>query len=109
MLKIDRSFLAGVPGDAVAEALLRGIIALGATLGLDVIVEGVETSEQERELLRLGARVAQGYHLGTPAPAVEIEARWGSGAALVAEAPPILAAGQSRSSRAARRTPPRQR
>ena len=111
VLKIDRSFLAGVPGDAVAEELLRGIIALGATLGLDVIVEGVETSEQERELLRLGARVAQGYHLGTPAPAVEIEARWGSGAALVAApAPaPILAAGQSRSSRAARRTPPRQR
>jgi EAL domain-containing protein (putative c-di-GMP-specific phosphodiesterase class I) len=106
VLKTDRSFLAGVPGDATAGKLLRGIIALGATLGLEVIVEGVETSEQERELVRLGARVAQGYHLGTPAPAAVIEAQWGSGEAPVAEPPVILAAGQSRSSPVAHRTPP---
>jgi EAL domain-containing protein (putative c-di-GMP-specific phosphodiesterase class I) len=70
--------MAGIPGDPVSEELLQGIIALGNTLGLRVIVEGVETAEQERELLRLGARVAQGYHLGPPAPAAEIEAQWGA-------------------------------
>ena len=76
LLKTDRSFMTGIPGDPVAEELLEGIISLGKTLGMTVIVEGVETAEQERELLRLGCRVAQGYHLGPPAPPDEIEARW---------------------------------
>jgi EAL domain-containing protein (putative c-di-GMP-specific phosphodiesterase class I) len=76
LLKTDRSFMSGVPGDQVAEELMQGIISLGKTLGLTVIVEGVETAEQEQELLRLGCRVAQGYHLGAPVPPDEIEARW---------------------------------
>jgi EAL domain-containing protein (putative c-di-GMP-specific phosphodiesterase class I) len=76
LLKTDRSFMEGVPGDPVAAELLEGIITLGRTLGLQVIVEGVETAEQEAELLRLGCRVAQGFHLGAPAPAEQIEARW---------------------------------
>lgn len=76
LLKTDRSFMTGIPGDPVAEELLEGIIALGKALGMRVIVEGVETAEQEREILRLGCRTAQGYHLGPPAPAAEIEARW---------------------------------
>jgi diguanylate cyclase (GGDEF)-like protein len=76
LLKTDRSFMDGIPGDRVAEELLQGIIALGNTLRLRVIVEGVETAEQELALLRLGCRFAQGYHLGAPAPAHEIEARW---------------------------------
>ena len=76
LLKTDRSFMSGIPGDSVAEELMEGIIALGKTLGLKVIVEGVETAEQEQALLRLGARIAQGFHLGPPVPADEIEARW---------------------------------
>ena len=76
LLKTDRSFMSGIPGDPVAEELLEGIISLGKTLGMTVIVEGVETAEQERELLRLGCRMAQGYHLGAPAPPHEIEERW---------------------------------
>jgi diguanylate cyclase (GGDEF)-like protein len=76
LLKTDRSFMEGIPGDPVAEELLEGIVALGKTLHLRVIVEGVETAEQEQALLRLGCRIAQGYHLGPPAPAQEIEARW---------------------------------
>jgi EAL domain-containing protein (putative c-di-GMP-specific phosphodiesterase class I) len=76
LLKTDRSFMSGIPGDRVAEELLVGIIALGRTLGMRVIVEGVETAEQQRRLLGLGCRVAQGFHLGRPAPAGVIEARW---------------------------------
>ena len=60
----------------MAAELLEGISTLGRTLGLLVIVEGVETPEQEAELLRLGCRVAQGYHLGPPATADEIEEQW---------------------------------
>jgi diguanylate cyclase len=85
LLKTDRSFLAGIPGDRVAEELLEGIISLGKTLGMTVIVEGVETAEQEKELLRLGCRVAQGYHLGAPAPPEEIEAAWSPRRTPVAE------------------------
>ncbi len=104
LLMSDRSFLAGIPGDPVGEELLRGIITLGTTLGLEVIIEGVETAEQERRLLRLGARLAQGYHLGPPAPAVEIEDRWSPG-----PRPVSLVGARNRSSSAARRTPRPQR
>ena len=68
----------GIPGDSVAEELLEGIIALGKALGMSVIVEGIENEDQERELLRLGCRMAQGYYLGMPAPATGIEAQWGA-------------------------------
>ena len=78
LLETDRSFMQGIPGDSVAEELLEGIIALGKALGMSVIVEGVENETQERELLRLGCRMAQGFYLGMPAPAAGIEARWGS-------------------------------
>jgi diguanylate cyclase (GGDEF)-like protein len=87
LLKTDRSFMVGVPGDPVAGDLLGGIIALGKTLGLRVIVEGVETEEQRRELLRLGCRIAQGYHLGMPVPPAEIEAQWCDGPGPVPPAP----------------------
>lgn len=81
LLKTDGSFMKGIPGDGVAEELLQGIVALGNTLGLRVIVEGVETGEQVEALLQLGCSMAQGYHLGVPAPAEEIEARWSTAAA----------------------------
>jgi diguanylate cyclase (GGDEF)-like protein len=78
LLKTDRGFMTGVPGDKIAEDLLAGIISLGHTLGIRVIVEGVETAEQRDALLRLGCRIAQGYYLGPPAPAAEIARRWAS-------------------------------
>jgi EAL domain-containing protein (putative c-di-GMP-specific phosphodiesterase class I) len=68
----------GVPDDADATQVLEAVISLGRALGMVVIVEGVEVQEQVDALLRVGARVAQGYHLGRPAPAAEIEARWGA-------------------------------
>ncbi len=76
LIKTDRSFMDGIPGDGVAAELLEGIIKLGNALGMGVVVEGVESTEQERELIRLGARLAQGFQLGAPAPALEIEALW---------------------------------
>jgi diguanylate cyclase (GGDEF)-like protein len=76
LLKTDRSFMHGIPGLDVAEDLLEGIISLGSALGMRVIVEGVETAEQEAALLRLGCRIAQGFHLGRPASPEQTEARW---------------------------------
>ena len=49
------------------------MIALGRSLGLEVVAEGVEDADQLSALQELGCRSAQGYLLGRPAPADEIE------------------------------------
>jgi EAL domain-containing protein (putative c-di-GMP-specific phosphodiesterase class I) len=72
-LKIDRSFVSG-PGSAVAyPEIVKTVIELARQLGLEVVAEGVETDEQERELLALGCTYGQGYHFARPldAPAAE--------------------------------------
>lgn len=46
--------------------MVRAIISLAATLGMDVVAEGVETQGQADQLLRLGCGLGQGYHLGRP-------------------------------------------
>ena len=68
-MKIDRSFVAGLDGDTHAEslALVRAILALANTLGIDTIGEGIET-EHQREILReLGCLYGQGFLYGRPA------------------------------------------
>jgi diguanylate cyclase (GGDEF)-like protein/PAS domain S-box-containing protein len=71
MLKVDRSFLTGIPGSPEAESLLRSIIGLGRGLGLGPVVEGVETAEQLAFAIGAGALSVQGFLLGRPAPAGE--------------------------------------
>ena len=67
-LKIDRSFVAGLDGETRAEslALVRAILALAVTLGIDTIGEGVETTLQRDTLTELGCLFGQGYLLGMP-------------------------------------------
>jgi diguanylate cyclase (GGDEF)-like protein len=71
-LKIDRSFVLGIGEDADGAAesmgLIRAILALARTLGIDAIAEGVETEAQRAVLLSLGCRHGQGYLFGRPAP-----------------------------------------
>jgi EAL domain-containing protein (putative c-di-GMP-specific phosphodiesterase class I) len=71
-LKLDRAFMRAVPDDAEAGALVRGVLDLANGLGMDTVVEGVETREQWDFLVRNGTRLAQGFHLAKPAPADEI-------------------------------------
>lgn len=77
LLKTDVSFMRGVPDDATAVELLQAITTLGKTLGLVVIVEGVETERQLERVLEIGVRVAQGFLFARALPADEIEARYG--------------------------------
>lgn len=69
-LKIDQSFVAGLGGEMHAEslALVRAILALAGTLGIDAIGEGVETREQRDILRQLGCEFGQGYLYGRPTP-----------------------------------------
>jgi diguanylate cyclase (GGDEF)-like protein/PAS domain S-box-containing protein len=73
-LKIDRSFVMDIPGDAVDTAIAEAIIALGKSLKLNLIAEGVETEIQRDFLRGLGCHVMQGYLFSRPRPASEIPA-----------------------------------
>jgi EAL domain-containing protein (putative c-di-GMP-specific phosphodiesterase class I) len=64
-LKIDRSFIAGI-GKGSGTAIVGSIIELGHTLGLEVIAEGIETSEQRAIVQSLGVDRMQGYLIGRP-------------------------------------------
>ena len=68
-LKIDRSFIQGLPDDSRAGSLVRAIIALAHSLGLKVIAEGVETREQADWLQARGCDLLQGFLYSRPAPA----------------------------------------
>jgi diguanylate cyclase (GGDEF)-like protein len=72
ILKIDRSFVAGV-GETNDSAVSKAIIDLGESLNLRVIAEGLEHEAQVTRLLGLGCRWGQGYYYSQPQPAAEIE------------------------------------
>jgi EAL domain-containing protein (putative c-di-GMP-specific phosphodiesterase class I) len=68
-LKLDQSFVRGLPQDSDDLAICTAVIAMGRALGLKVIAEGVETAAQLEVLRALGCHVAQGYLFARPLPA----------------------------------------
>jgi len=78
-IKLDKTFMADVPGDAGNMAITDAIIAMARTLHLTVIAEGVETRPQFELLRRLGCDEVQGYYFSAPVP-------FGEATTLLAEA-----------------------
>ncbi|HEX2805016.1 MAG TPA: bifunctional diguanylate cyclase/phosphodiesterase, partial [Kineosporiaceae bacterium] len=70
-VKIDKSFVFGMTGNADDEAIVRSIIDLAVNLRLDVVAEGVEDLATWQRLHRLGCTTIQGYFLARPMPAPE--------------------------------------
>ncbi|HEX4983301.1 MAG TPA: bifunctional diguanylate cyclase/phosphodiesterase [Ilumatobacteraceae bacterium] len=68
-IKIDRAFIQGVADRANDRSLVRTIIAMGSSMGLDVVAEGVESIHQLRVLRDIGCDKAQGYLISHPIPA----------------------------------------
>jgi diguanylate cyclase (GGDEF)-like protein/PAS domain S-box-containing protein len=71
-VKVDRSFVKGLGGNATDTAVVRMIIELCHTLGVEVLAEGVETSEQAALLKDMGCDVGQGYYFARPLRSEEL-------------------------------------
>ncbi|MBV6752410.1 EAL domain-containing protein [Pseudomonas chlororaphis] len=73
-IKIDKSFVQDLLDDDDDATIVRAIIQLGKSLGMQVIAEGVETVEQEAYIISEGCHEGQGYHYSKPLPARELAA-----------------------------------
>ena len=76
MLKIDQAFIRELDRDTRSATICDAIIALGKSLGIRVIAEGIERRAQYEWLYRHGCDGAQGFYLGRPERLTEFMARW---------------------------------
>jgi len=71
-IKIDRSFIDGLPEDENDASIVKSVLSLAQSLELRVVAEGVETKAQHDFLLALGCTEFQGYLFGKPTPALDM-------------------------------------
>jgi len=72
IIKIDRRFVSSLPHSIKGRAITRSIVVLAATLGLQVIAEGIEHVDELRILQELGCNFIQGFYFSRPLPAEEV-------------------------------------
>lgn len=72
-LKMDRSYVGGIPGGAHDVAITEAILAMACRLGMQVLAEGVETEEQVSFLKARNCDKSQGFYFGRPMPPEELE------------------------------------
>jgi diguanylate cyclase (GGDEF)-like protein/PAS domain S-box-containing protein len=74
VVKLDRTFTMRLGEHPASTAIVESVLRLTSALGLDTVAEGVETAEQLARLRELGCHSAQGFYIGAPMPAAELEA-----------------------------------
>jgi len=79
VLKIDRSFITGIPEEATRMALVRTMVSLAGALRMTTVAEGVESVEQFTALQRLGCDQYQGYYHSRPMSLEQLAATWRKG------------------------------
>lgn len=72
-IKIDRSFVSDIDVTPASYKIVKSLLALSRDMGLDCVVEGVETEEELATLDKLGAQLIQGYYFSPPAPETELD------------------------------------
>ena len=82
-LKIDRAFVDTMIDRPESETIVRSIVSLAHSLGLQVTAEGIEDSDQLNALTALGCEYGQGYHFSRPLPAVDIATMLAAPTALI--------------------------
>ncbi|WP_269451097.1 EAL domain-containing protein (plasmid) [Tistrella mobilis] len=87
-LKIDRSFIRDITTDAEDAAVVRAVLYLGRSFGMEVIAEGVETEAQLEMLCRHDCHEVQGYLFGRPVPAPVFTESFVTGGVTEAGSPP---------------------
>ncbi len=70
-LKIDRAFVQELLTEGYADLLVKTILLLAESIGLEVIAEGIETQQEADRLVEMGCSIGQGYFFGKPMPALE--------------------------------------
>ena len=78
-MKLDRGFTAALADGNRTHNMLRGIIGLAHSIGMEVVAEGVETAGQMALLREAGCDHAQGYHMSRPLPVEEARTLHASG------------------------------
>jgi diguanylate cyclase (GGDEF)-like protein/PAS domain S-box-containing protein len=73
-IKIDRSFVSSMLKDRSDQFIVQSVVQMGMLLGIEVVAEGVETTEQREALLAAGCSLYQGYLFGRPMPIEDFEA-----------------------------------
>ena len=70
-LKIDRAFVQELLTEGYADLLVKTILLLAKSIGLEVVAEGIETQQEADRLLEMGCSIGQGYFFGKPMPVLE--------------------------------------
>jgi EAL domain-containing protein (putative c-di-GMP-specific phosphodiesterase class I) len=80
ILKIDKSFIDTLGRDSKGSALVAAMVAMGTSLSMEVVAEGIEDQGQLQDLRTLHCHLGQGYLFAKPVPAADLAALLGAGA-----------------------------
>ena len=70
-IKVDRSFVSGAQAGRKSDAIIRAVSQMGRTLGIEIVAEGLETTEQVKGVRFAGCTLGQGYHFSRAIPAYQ--------------------------------------